>query len=80
MRPLLIVASLVLVAGCATQPHTPAPAVASPEIACDEAFAVSAPAWTVEGFGGGDEQLIVSQRRPVKRCASPDAPTTVAAR
>ena len=80
MRPLLIVASLLLLGGCASQPNTPAPAVAAPEIACDEAFAVAAPAWTVEGFGGADEQLIVSQRRPMKRGASHEAPTTVAAR
>jgi hypothetical protein len=38
---------------------------------CDQPLPVAEgkASWTVEGFGGADEQLIITQRQPMKRCA-----------
>ena len=60
----------LMLAGCAGEAPMPqtAASIQPSSMACGQ-VAASSEAWTVEGFGGSEEQVIVSKRTPVKRCS-----------
>jgi len=40
-----------------------------PHPSCNQAIAVAQDAWTIEGFGGDDAQLVITKRQPMRQCA-----------
>jgi hypothetical protein len=67
----VIVAATANLAACApTLAEQPATASAADQPTCESQPANASGAWVIEGFGGkGDPQLMMTEQRPIVRCA-----------
>ncbi len=68
---IVIVAVATNLAACApTLTEQPATASTVDQPTCESQPAAVSGAWVIEGFGGkGDPQLMVTEQRPIVRCA-----------
>jgi hypothetical protein len=73
MNRAIILAITLLLPACSAQQGVAAlPLTADLAAAptdCGATHRVADDNWTIEGFGGVDEQVIITQRQPVKRCS-----------